>query len=192
MTTPSRSWRAPARPTEQENPLPQLIELLLDLLLHDVPNGRSAQLSVGRVTAPTGSEAPTGSWLVGDPTADGQLVTTDGAMPDGTFVNLQVRAGELDPVSVQAQVQRFVPPLLACLALESRLGEQTDQARDAVAAIERLAVSDLATGIVMAHRDCDPTTARLVLAEWSTAQGIDLAALTPTDVLRLLRPQGER
>jgi hypothetical protein len=192
MTTPSGPWRAPARPADQENPLPRLIELLLDLLLHDLPDGRSAQVSVGRIKATTPATTPaalTGSWLVGDPAADGHLTTTDATMPDGTVINLQVRATGLDPGSAQAQLQRFIPPLLACLAFEARLGEQTDRARDAVAAIERLAITDLATGIVMAHRDCDPGTARLVLAEWSAAEGIDVQVLTPTDVLKLLRPK---
>jgi AmiR/NasT family two-component response regulator len=91
-----------------------------------------------------------------------------------------------DDAPTQAQLQRFIRPMVACVALEQRLKVKADQARDAVAAIERMAVVDLATGIVMARRDCDPQTARNLLTEWSSQEGFDLLSLTAADVLEYL------
>ena len=174
MTTPSGFGRA--RPNDPENPLPRLIELLLELLLHDVQNGRSAQVSVDRIGA---------TWLVGDPAAAGRSVRTEAAMADGTRIGLQVHGDTLDEVAVQAQLQRFVRPMMAVLALEERRRQRSDQAQEAVATIERWAVTDLATGIVMARRDCDPETARGLIADWTARTGVDLQTLTPVDVLEL-------
>lgn len=180
MTSQSRSWRAPARPVERSNPLPGLVELLLELLLHDVQAGRSARLTLG--------EAGRG-WQVGDPQAGGRSVTASAPLADGDLITLTVHAELADDAPTQAQLQRFIRPMVACVALEQRLKVEADQARDAVAAIERMAVVDLATGIVMARRDCDAQTARDLLTDWSSREGFDLLSLTAADVLeRLTKP----
>ena len=177
MTSQSRYWRAPARPTEHSDPLPGLVELLLDLLLHDVPAGRSAHLSLGRSGL---------SRQVGEPTPDGHQVTASTELADGEVVRLSVQADLADDAATQAQLQRFLRPMVACVALERRLRARAAQAQEAVAVIERLAVLDLATGIVMARQDCDAGTARDLLTAWSAREGVQLQHLAPADVLERL------
>jgi hypothetical protein len=186
MTSSNRSWYIPARNDSGErlNPLPGLVERLLDLLLREVRASRSAQLDVS-----SGSKTSTYA-EVGEPDQPGPLVSASTALPDGGTVTLTVRgdpSGELrDDEPTQAQLRRFLPPMLACVALERQLDEQAGQAREAVAEIERLAITDLATGIVMARRDCDSQTARRRLAEWGTRTGNDIQALTAVRILELL------
>ncbi len=136
--------------------MPGLVELLLDLLLHDVPAGRSAQLRLG-------SDGEV--WQVGEPDTDAPEVVASAPLADGELVTLTVQADLADDAPTLAQLQRFIRPMMACMALERRLDAQADQAKGAVAAIEQLAVLDLATGIVMARRDCTAGTAR---ACWPT------------------------
>jgi hypothetical protein len=181
MTSQSRFWRAPVRPAEASNPLPGLVEMLLGLLLHDVPAGHSASLTVGRNGA---------LWQVGEPAPAGPQVTASAPLADGELVTLAVQADLADDAPTQAQLQRFLRPMVVCLTLEQQLNAQRDQAREAVAAIERLAVVDLATGVVMARRDCDVQTARELLADWSASEGVDLQALTAADVLERLTADG--
>jgi hypothetical protein len=160
--------------------LPGLVELLLGLLLHDVQAGRGAQLTLG--------EAGRG-WQVGDLEAGGHSVTASAPLSDGDLITLTVHADLADDAPTQAQLRRFIRPMVACVALEQRLKIVADQAQDAVAAIERMAVVDLATGIVMARRDCDAQTARDLLTDWSSREGFDLLSLTAADVLeRLTKP----
>jgi hypothetical protein len=137
---------------------------------------RNAQVPVDRIGT---------TWLVGDPAPAGRSVSTEATMADGIRISLQVRGDAIDEVAVQAQLQRFVRPMVAALALEERRRQRSGQARDAVATIEQWAVTDLATGIVMARRDCDPETARGLIADWSARTGVDLQTLTPVDVLEL-------
>jgi hypothetical protein len=125
-------------------------------------------------------------WQVGELDPDAHQVTASAALGDGDLVTLAVQADLADDAPTQAQLQRFIRPMKACLALERRMAVQSDRARDAVAAIERLAVLDLATGIVMARSDCTAQTARDLLADWSAREGVDLESLTPADVLERL------
>jgi len=193
MTSSSRSWHAHAQehPNQPPNPLPGLVEQLLDLLLDDVQTGNSAQLTVQSDAQPEpgATEAGAGispyAWL-GDPAGPGRLVTASASLTDGGTVTLAVRGDLLDDEPTQAQLRRFIRPMVACVALERQLSEQTGRARDAVAEIERSAIFDLATGIVMARHDCDPETARRLLAAWSVRTGHDLRTPTAARVLELL------
>ena len=91
-----------------------------------------------------------------------------------------------DDLTTRARLQRFLRPMGACVALDRQLKGQATEARDAIAAIERRAITDLATGIVMAQRDCDATTARKALAVWSERTGFDLRELSAARMLELL------
>ena len=177
MTSQKGLWHAPARPAERTNPLPGLVELLLDLLLHDVPAGHSASLTVGETGA---------IWQVGAPSPAGHRATASEPLANGELVTLAVQIERAGDASTRAQVRRFLRPMLLCLALEQQLTARVDEAREAVEGIERLAVLDLATGIVMARRDCDARTARDLLAERCAREGVDLQSLAPTDVLERL------
>ncbi len=189
MTSPSRSWHAYADPDDPHNPLPGLVERLLDLVLTDVRAGRSAQLTV-RTTTPAEpasvyAEAEHPAWT-NDSTEEGRTVSTSAALTDGGTATLAVRGELVDDEPTQAQLRRFIRPLVACVDLETRLNRRTGRAREAVAEIERRAITDLATGIVMAHRDCDPVTARQRLTAWSARNGHDLQTLSAVRILELL------
>jgi hypothetical protein len=209
MTSLSRSWRADTSQADLPNPLHGLVELLLDLLLNDVPASTSAQLTIQPNSEPSGSETPrstagssaTGSSAMeagspappaqpylerGDPDLPGHLVTASSPLADGGTVTLSVRGELTDDGPTQAWLRRFIQPMVACVDLESRLDEQTGRARDALAEIERRAITDLATGIVMARRDCDPATARARLAAWGARTGVDLQVLSAAKILELL------
>jgi hypothetical protein len=182
MNSSSQSWHAYATAGPAPNPLPRLVELLLDLLLNDVPGGRSAQL-----TGSAGAEGADGGYaVVGDPDQPGRPVSASAPLPNGGTLTLTVRGELADDEPTQAQLQRFIRPLVAAVALEHQLDRRSGQARDAVAQIERLAVSDLATGIVMVQRDCDPAKARELLAGWSARAGHDLQSLSAVRILQLL------
>ena len=207
MTRHERFRHAPASPNEKPAPLPHLVEMLLDLVLHDVAGAHSAQLSLDdqppawtvgdpTVGVPTVGDPTAGAPAAGDPAAGdpvtgrpaigGTRVRVSAPLAGGGTVTLEVGAGPGDEASTRERLSRFIPPLVACIQLERRLQERTGQARAAVNAIERTAVQDLATGIVMARRDCDQATARELLAKWSQRENIDLDSLTAEDVLERL------
>lgn len=173
MTSQSRFNHAEAHRKGRANPLPGLVELLLDLLRHDVPHAHGVRLSAG-------DDEPLR--VVGDPDA-GRLVRVSAPVAGGRTVTLEVGADVADEEPTRAQLRRFVPLVVACISLEHQLEEQSGSARDAVTAIERLAVFDLATGIMMARRDCDLRTARDLVTEWSRREGVDLQSVSPADVL---------
>jgi hypothetical protein len=188
MNSSSRSWQASVPQTETPNPLPGLVELLLDLLLSDVPDGRSAQLTVSAAAESSPGTENFAHRYAGtdDQARPGQLVTATAALTDGGTVTLTVRGDLIDDEPTQARLRRFIQPMVACVALERRIGEQAGRARDAVAQIERLAITDLATGIVMAQRDCGSVTARQLLADWSARTGQDLQTVSAARILELL------
>ena len=178
-----------------------MVERLLDLLLSDAPAGRSAWLTVQPQTpAPPDRTDPEQSdqarlgdpARVGDstrpvgPARAGRLVTAWAPLPDGGTATLALHGDLQDDEGTQAQLRRFLQPMVACVALERQLSEQAGQARDALAEIERTALPDLATGIVMARHDCDPEAARRLLAAWSARTGHEIQMLTAVRILELL------
>jgi hypothetical protein len=183
MQTSRRSWHAYAA-QDQDPKLPGLVELLLDLLLHDVQDAHSAQLTVQEAGSPDdGSDRYAG---LGDPGQPGRLVSASAPLTGGGTVTLAVRGDLDDDEQTQARLRRFLLPMVACVALERRLDQKAGRARDAVAQIERLAITDLATGIVMAQRDCAPAKARELLEGWSERTGHDLQTLSAARILELL------
>jgi hypothetical protein len=190
MNTSRRSWRAYAAQDQDPKLLPGLVELLLDLLLKDVPDGRSAELTVqapGETSQPPAESDQDHRYArLGDPSPPGRLVTASAPLTGGGTVTLAVRGELADDEPTQARLRRFLRPMVACVALEHRLNEQAGQARNAVAQIEHLAITDLATGIVMAQRDCAPAKARQMLAGWSDRTGYDLQTLPAARILELL------
>jgi ANTAR domain len=190
MTSQYPFRRAGTRAGEKPTPLPHLVEMLLDLLLHDVKGARGARLSLADPDTPAWSvgelDRPGGPEQRADPQ---QEVAVSAPLSDGGTVTLAVAVdgAELDDeTSTRAQLGRFIPPMVACVDLERLLRERTTTARDAVGAIERSAVIDLATGVVMARRNCDRQTARDLLARWSRREGIDLESMTVEDALERL------
>ena len=190
MTSPSRSWHARADQADLPNPLHGLIELLLDLLLNDVPASKSAQLTIQpkpELEPENLGTATTPPYLHrGDQEPAGRRVTASAPQANGEVVTLAVWGELVDDEPTQARLRRFIRPMVACADLERQLDQHTGQARDALAEIERRAITDLATGIVMARRDCDPPTARARLAAWSERTGVDLQALSAVRILELL------
>ena len=189
MTSPSRSWHAQAGPDDPDNPLPGLVELLLDLLLNDVRAGRSAELTVHPSRGPEPEPEPGGAVYAArphEPDESGRLVSASATLNDGGTATLTVRGDLVDDEPTRAQLRRFIQLLVTCVDLEHRLTARTERAREAVAEIERRAITDLATGIVMAQRDCDPVTARDRLATWSSRTGYDLQTLSAVRILHLL------
>jgi len=94
--------------------------------------------------------------------------------------------GEITEGSGADRLKRFVNPMTMCLALERDLTDQAGTAREAVARVQAQQMADLATGVLMARRGCDSTTARSLLAGWLSAKGLDAETLTPTEVQMLL------
>ena len=183
MNDSSRSWHAFATQDQDPKLLPGLVELLLDLLLHDFQDGRNAQLTVQTEDLSVGRDQYA---ELGDPDQPGRTVSASAPLSNGGTVTLSVRGDLKDDEPTQARLQRFLRPMVACLALEHQLDDQAGRARDAVAQIERLAITDLATGIVMAQRDCAPAKARELLAGWSERTGYDLQTLSAARILELL------
>jgi hypothetical protein len=189
MTSKSRSWRSQAENSDTSQPLHGLVELLLELLLRETRSGRSAQLTVqttsGTDAAPT-EDSSTPFARVGDQADVGSVISTSASLPDGGTITLAVQADQLDDAPTQARLQRFMAPMITCVTLEHQLTERTSAAREAVAEVERREVLDLATGVLMAQRDCDSATARQMLISWSELRGIDVGSLTAARILQLM------
>jgi hypothetical protein len=187
MTRKSRSWRAQADDAQTPAPLHGLVELLLDLLLSETRSGRSAQLTVRSSGNPAPGEGEAMRFArVGEPSDEGRVVSTSAALPDGGTIMLTVRADLLDDAPTQARLQRFILPMVTCLSLDHQLDELTVAAREAVAEVESREVLDLATGVLMAQRDCDSVTARRLLTAWSKRTGIDIGSLTAAGIIELM------
>jgi hypothetical protein len=190
MTSKSPTWRAE---TDRELPTPLngLVELMLDLLLGETRSGRSAQLMVqpGSTAVDDSTQAaqlPSRFAQVGDPNTTGRVISTSAALSDGAVITLTVQVDQLDEAATQAWLQRYIAPMITCVTLERQLTARTAAAREAVAEVQRREVLDLATGVLMAQRDCDSVTARRMLMAWSARHGIDVESLTPARILELM------